>query len=154
MKYSDIADESYKKDVLNSIAEHDTSLSEWRNSAVRRITNYLFVLNTGGLLATISYAASTSKCGASMVLPVTLFSAGTLSVLAHAAIDYYTSEQNLSSYRKKFGRYYKDEIDWQELWGNGEEKIDWLEVVLHLLGWGSALVFVFGLYCGYCLVTS
>jgi len=127
MKYNDITDESYKKDVLSSISEHDTSLSEWRNSAVRRITNYLFILNTGGLLATISYVASTSKYGASMVLPLTLFSAGTLSVLGHAAIDYYTSEQDLGSYRKKVGRYYSDEIDWQELWGDGDKKLD---------GWG------------------
>lgn len=59
----------------------------WR-SGLSRITNYLFVLNTGALLVALTYIA-TNPPNSNIKISIFLFAAGIVFSLLHAGIDYY-----------------------------------------------------------------
>lgn len=124
----------------------------WRNcrdQTLTRVTNYLFILNSGALLAALTYVAAKMP-NAEILCSIWLFAAGTFSCLAHAAIDYYLAEFCYSSYEDDLGKFLRNEIDWETLIDQEQKRssnryIDWL---LHFLGILSGAAFIFGAYIG------
>jgi hypothetical protein len=131
---------------LNYVEEHWTTLRNARENTLSRATNYLFVLNTGGLLASLSYITSNTNT-ANIRTSIVLFSLGILFSALHAALDYYLVEHNFFKYRKNVNKLYGDKLDW-EAFVDSIKINNCGELLLHLLGWGGVIVFFTGLYLG------
>ena len=145
-KWNEITDPNERASITNYIEELWAFWREVRAQTLTRITNYLFILNTGALLGTLTYVAAKSP-NSSIQCSIWLFAAGTLLSLAHATLDYYVTESSFSSYRKYVGELYENKLDWAVLVDRNEKrpKFDWL---LHILGWGSGIAFMVGLFIG------
>lgn len=114
-----------------------------------RVTNYLFILNTGALLAALTYVAAKSANG--FHTSIWLFSLGIFCSVAHATLDYYLTENSFSSYRKDVTALYENKLDWEVFVDRNEHRppLDWL---LHLFGWVGGLVFFAGVVIGLCKI--
>jgi uncharacterized membrane protein len=136
-KFNEIKDPSERSSKINYISE-----------TLTRITNYLFVLNTGALLATLTYVASKST-NTHIQYSIWLFSAGIFFSVTHATLDYYLTEASFNSYKKDVEELYENKLDWEVLIDRNERRpiLDWL---LHLLGWLGGMVFFIGLIVGIC----
>lgn len=145
-KLNEIADEIERQSKFNYVDELWTAWREARESALKRITNYLFVLNTGALLASLTYLASKEVNGC-IHIAIYLFSAGILCSVLHATIDYYISESSFSSYQKDVEETYSSKMDWEEFLERNDKRWpnDWY---MHLLGWLGGLLFFIGLGIG------
>lgn len=145
-KLNEINDQSERASKANYINELWAFWREVRVQTLTRITNYLFVLNTGALLAALTYVASKSP-NSSIQCSIWLFSAGIFFSVAHATLDYYLTESSFSSYRKDVDEFYESKIDWAVLVDRNEKRplLDWL---LHVLGWLGGIVFFVGLFLG------
>ena len=120
----------------------------WREVRVQtltRITNYLFVLNTGALVGALTYVATKSP-NPFIQCSIWCFATGTLLSLFHATLDYYVTESSFSSYRKDVGEFYESKIDWAVLVDRNQKRpgFDWL---LHLL-WTGGISFIVGIVMG------
>ncbi len=146
MKYSEIKDENIRRANIQYINECWTGHRDSRLSSLNRITNYLFVLNSGALLASLAYVA-TKSCTTGMINSIWMFSIGTFFISFHAAIDYYACQQFFNSYRIDVNLFYKNEIDWEVLVGKNNQrgKSDWY---MHVLCWFSGVLFLIGLFNG------
>lgn len=143
MKYSEISNENFRKSVVQYIDECWAGHRESTLSTLQRITNYLFVLNSGGLIASLTYVAA-KTCTKGMTISIWLFSIGVLFISLHAAIDYYQCEHLFKSFREDIDQFYKDELDWEGI-NSQSEKSDWY---LHVFGWLSGILFFAGLFNG------
>ncbi|MES2244319.1 MAG: hypothetical protein V4639_15715 [Pseudomonadota bacterium] len=145
-KLNEISDPNERASKLNYIKELWAFWREVRVQSLTRITNYLFILNTGALLGSLTYVASKSP-NSSIQCAIWLFAAGTLCSLVHATLDYYVIEASFSSYKKEVGEFYGNKIDWAFLVEKNEKgsKFDWL---LHVVGWAGGILFIVGLLIG------
>jgi hypothetical protein len=146
IKFNEIADPSERASKVNYVNELWANWRETRQQTLKRITNYLFVLNTGALLAALTYVA-TKQANSYIHVSIWLFSAGTLLIVLHATLDYYASENGFTSYRKNVEELFGNKIEWAVFVDRNEKRgsYDWL---LHTLGWLSALLFFVGLVVG------
>lgn len=117
-----------------------------RQQSLGRITNYLFVLNTGGLLAALTYVASKST-NDGIQISIWIFATGIFCSAVHAALDYYLTECSFSAYRKDVDKLYEYELDWEVFVARNEKRppLDWL---LHMFGWLGGAAFFIGLVLG------
>ncbi len=145
-KLNEISDPHDRASKLNYVKELWGFWREVRAQALTRITNYLFILNTGALLGALTYVASKPH-NSSIQCAIWLFAAGILCSLVHAALDYYATESSFSSYKKEVGEFYENKIDWAVLVERNEKrpKFDWL---LHVVGWAGGILFIVGLFMG------
>jgi hypothetical protein len=145
-KLNEISDPNDRASKLNYVKELWGFWREVRAQALTRITNYLFILNTGALLGSLTYVAS-KQPNSSIQCAIWLFAAGTLCSLVHATLDYYSTESYFSSYRKEVGQFYENKIDWAALVEKNEKRprFDW---VLHVVGWAGGMFFIFGMLIG------
>jgi hypothetical protein len=90
-KFNEFTDVSERGSKINYVDELWTSWSDARLQTLTRITNYLFVLNTGALLASLAYVAS-KQTNSDIELSIWLFSVGILCSVFHATFDYYFTE--------------------------------------------------------------
>jgi hypothetical protein len=145
-KWNEIGDISEKQSKINFV---DASWSNWyqtRQQTLSRITNYLFVLNTGGLIGSLTYFASQGASG-DIQLTIKIFAFGILFSVLHAALDYYSVEYRFSSFRDKVNLLYSNKLDWEEL-RKPHPIACKIECLLHFCGWVGAGLFFFGLYFG------
>lgn len=145
-KLNEISDPNDRASKLNYVKELWGFWREVRAQALTRITNYLFILNTGALLGSLTYVASKPH-NSSIQCAIWLFAAGILCSLVHAALDYYATESSFSSYKKEVREFYENKIDWAILVEKSQTqpRFDW---VLHLFGWAGGILFIVGLYIG------
>lgn len=123
--------------------------SAWREARLQtlnRITNYLFVLNTGALLATLTYVA-TKGANEGILNSIWLFAFGIFCSALHATLDYYLTESSFSAYRKDVTSLYEHSLDWEVFVDRNEHRppLDWL---LHIVGWLGGSAFFIGLVYG------
>ena len=145
-KFNEIKDLSEHTAKLNYVKEIWSLWREARAQTLKRITNYLFVLNTGALLATLTYVASRST-NQYIQYSIWLFSTGIFLSVAHATLDYYFTENAFAGYQKDVEALYENKIDWEVFVDRNNKRpiLDWL---LHVLGWLGGLVFFLGLVFG------
>ena len=145
-KLNEITDESERKSKLDFVDECWANWREGRQLTLGRITMYLFTLNTGALLAVLTYVAAKPN-NKDIQLSIWLFSAGILCSVLHAALDYYMTEGYFSAYRKDVKKLYDNHMDWNAFVERNEnrDKYDWL---LHILGWSGAISFFVALING------
>lgn len=146
MKFNEIKNEVDRNGKNQYIRDCWTGHREGKLSTLSRITNYLFVLNSGALLASLAYVATkTNTTGVNT--SIWLFSVGTLLISLHAVIDYYLCERFFKSFREDVNLFYKSALDWEVLVDRNSQqsKNDW---VLHVLGWLSGFLFFGGLFNG------
>lgn len=145
-KWNEIGNSLEKQSKINFV---DASWSNWyqtRQQTLSRITNYLFVLNTGGLIGSLTYVASKNANG-DIQFTIKLFAFGILFSVLHAAVDYYSVEHGFSSYREKINLLYSNKLDWEEL-SKPHPIACKIECLLHFCGWVGAGLFFYGLYLG------
>ena len=123
--------------------------SAWRDArllTLNRITNYLFVLNTGALLAALTYVA-TKGANDGILKSIWLFAFGIFCSALHATLDYYLTERSFSAYRKDVTDLYEHRLDWEVFVDRNEHRppLDWL---LHIVGWLGGLAFFIALVYG------
>jgi hypothetical protein len=145
-KWNEISDESERKSKINFIGASWSDFYEMRQQTLSRITNYLFVLNTGGLIASLTYIASRGA-SSEIQLTIKLFAFGILFSVLHAAVDYYSVEYEFSSYREKVNSLYSNKLDWEDF-VKPNPHASRVQSLLHLLGWVSAGLFFYALYFG------
>lgn len=146
MKYSHIQDPNVRRSKRDYIDSRWRGLQGVVTSALSRVLNYLFVLNSGGLLAALTYIATKPNTGG-IYFSIWCFVAGIIFITIHAALDYYGCEGHFRGFRKDVDAFYKDEIDW-EVMIDRDDRHGGHEWVLHLLGWLSGAVFLVGLCAG------
>lgn len=149
-RFNEIADPSERASKTNYVNELWANWRETRQQTLKRITNYLFVLNTGALLAALTYVA-TKGANSYVHLSIWLFSVGTFLIVLHATLDYYSTENGFASYRKNVDGLFGNKIEWAVFVDRNEQRsaYDWL---LHTLGWVSGLLFFAGLVVGVCQI--
>ena len=152
MKLNEITDPSQHQSINTYVTEAWESWNGYRLQTLSRITNYLFVLNTGALLAALTYVAS-KPINDGIQTSIWLFALGILFSVAHATLDYYFTETSFTAYRKNVEHLYKNELDWEKFVKRNENRppLDWL---LHCLGWAGGGVFFVGLVLGICQISS
>lgn len=145
-KFNEIADPSERASKINYVNEIWANWRETRQQTLKRITNYLFVLNTGALLAALTFVA-TKGTNSYVHFSICLFSVGTFLIVLHATLDYYITESGFASYRKNVDELFGSKIEWVIFVDRIEKRsaYDWL---LHTLGWVSGLLFFAGLVVG------
>lgn len=121
-------------------------IDQGRSSALSRITNYLFILNTGGLLGALTYVAS-KEATDGIQLSIVFFSWGITFIVGHAALDYYWIESGYAKVTQRISDLYELKLCWDDFLKEvrTEENSD---LHLHILGWSSALCFFLGLIVG------
>lgn len=142
-------------EIEQKIQYVDEIWSAWRETRLQtlsRITNYLFILNTGALLAALTYVASKSANNG-IHTSIWLFSVGIFCSVAHATLDYYLTENSFTSYRKDVKDFYESNLDWEVFVERNEDRppLDWL---LHIFGWSGGIVFFAGLIIGICQIPN
>lgn len=150
MKYSEL-DENERKAKLRVIDQDWEIHVKWRLESVDIITKHLFTLNSGGLLASLAYLAAKEEVNGVNAL-IGLFFAGTICIVLRAAIDYYASESRLSSLRKDVESFYRDEIDFKDYVENLNKRCGSSDLLLHLLGWSSGILFIVAVIIGICTI--
>lgn len=146
MKYSEL-NERERKAKLHVIDQDWEIHSKWRAESLDIITKHLFTLNSGGLLASLAYLAAKEEANGVNTL-IWLFFAGTACVVLRATIDYYMSESRLALLRKDIGRFYDYEIDFEEYVKRLNKRAGSSDILLHLLGWSSAILFTIAISIG------
>lgn len=145
-KLNEILDEAERKSKLNFVNECWVGWREARQSTLSRITNYLFLLNTGALFASLAYVTS-QKTATGILLSISLFSIGVLLIILHATLEYYMCQKYFSDYRKDVESLYDNKLDWEVFVDRNKQRVNF-EWVLHLFGWGSGVSFFVGLLNG------
>ena len=126
-KFNEITDPADRAAKINFVNELWANWREVRTQTLKRITNYLFVLNTGALLASLTYVAA-KHANSYIHTSIWLFAGGTFLIVLHATLDYYVTENWFATYRS--------------------EKPVPYDRVLHTLGWFSGILFFAGLVLG------
>lgn len=152
MKFGEIKNDIDRQSKINYVSEVWDSWNSARLQTLSRITNYLFVLNTGGLIATLTYVASKSL-NSGIQISIWLFAFGILFSVAHATLDYYLTETSFASYRKDVEQFYENEIAWDEFVKRNESRPP-LDFLLHIVGWLGGIAFFIGLVIGLCQIQS
>jgi hypothetical protein len=149
-KLSEVKDRSQHESKLEYVNEVWASWRASREQTLNRITNYLFALNTGALLTTLTYVATKSANG-KIHVSIWLFALGIFFSVSHAALDYYFSEFSFKAYRSDVDDLYSDKLGWEEFVKKNESRppCDWL---LHTLGWLGGIAFFGGLVLGLCQI--
>ncbi len=145
-KWNEIKDESEKAAKIGFV---DASWSNWyemRQQTLSRITNYLFVLNTGGLIGSLTYVAS-KGASCDIQFTIKLFAFGILFSVLHATLDYYSVEYGFSSYREKVDSLYSNKLDWEDF-DKPNPNACRIECLLHIFGWLGAGLFFYALFLG------
>jgi hypothetical protein len=145
-KFNEITDVSERASKVNYINELWYSWRDARTQTLLRVTNYLFVLNSGALLAALTYVAS-KPSNIYIQYSICFFSAGIFFSVLHAALDYYLTERGFSLYIKDIEELYENKIDWEVLIDRNANR-PMLELLLHILGWLGGIVFFIGLIIG------
>lgn len=145
-KLNEIKDQALLESKIRYVNEVWSSWRAARLQSLNRITNYLFVINSGALLAALTYVA-TKGANDGVLTSIWLFAFGTFCSVLHATLDYYLTETSFSSYRKDVTSLYEHKLDWEVLVDRNEHRppVDWL---LHLVGWLGGLAFFIGLVYG------
>lgn len=145
-KLSEFKDSPLYENKLKYVSEVWSSWRGAREQTLNRITNYLFVLNSGALLAVLTYVA-TKSVNNQIQTSIWIFAAGIFCSAAHAALDYYMSEYSFKAYRKDVDDLYASNLDWEDFVkrNEGRPPLDWL---LHMFGWFGGVAFFGGLVLG------
>ncbi|HSI95971.1 MAG TPA: hypothetical protein VK938_07790 [Methylophilaceae bacterium] len=131
------------KHVESRWSYHDQN----RISSLSRVTNYVFVLNTGGLLGALTYVASKDTTEG-IQLSIVLFSWGIALIVGHAALDYYAINSAYAKVNKCIEKLYDLKYCWDDFQSEVHEAEDTNDTLLHIIGWSSALCFFAGLIVG------
>lgn len=133
-----------QKNIIKEINDYWEIRVQWRQESLDVITKQLFVLNSGGLLSSLTYFVS-KKSENDVKIIISIFFIGLLCNILRGGIDYYASEVNLYYLGKKVTSFYNNRIDNKAL--NNALHIKsfmWVDILLHILGWLSALLFISG----------
>ena len=128
-----------------TISDRWDSLSSWRSDSLKRVTNYLFILNSGALWSSLAYLTK-PEIEMTILLrsAISYFGIGTILILVHATIDYYMSERSLHVVDKNLSEYYKDKLDWKVVRKKIHADLK-NDLCIDIVGWGSGIAFVLGL---------
>lgn len=145
-KLNEIKEMAQLEQKIRYVNEGWSAWRETRLQTLNRATNYLFVLNTGALLAALTYVA-TKGANDGILNSIWLFAFGIFCSVLHATLDYYLTETSFSAYRKDVTSLYEYKLDWEVFVDRNEHRppLDWL---LHVVGWLGGLAFFIGLVCG------
>lgn len=147
MKFKEITDSKDSHPLDKYLASKWESLAEVLSSTLQRVMNYVFVLNSGALLATLTYIAAKQQVTRGVHFAIWGFVVGTILITVHAAADYYGCRNQLRRFRRDIDSFVKNEIDWEVLADRDNERRTG-ERIWHLLGWFSAVAFLIGLFVG------
>ena len=111
-KLNEITDPFIHESKINYVTEVWVGWREARLQTLNRITNYLFVLNTGALLAALTYVA-TKSANQDIQTSIWLFSAGIFCSTAHATLDYYLTEISFAGYKQDVDALYGNKLEWE-----------------------------------------
>lgn len=152
MKLNEITDPSAHTSKVNYVSEVWEGWRDSRLQTLNRITNYLFVLNSGALLAALTYVAA-KPANDGIQTSIWLFAVGILFSIAHATLDYYLTESSFAAYRKDVNKLYENNLDWEQFVERNENRppLDWL---MHTFGWLGGAAFFSGLVLGICQIPS
>ena len=146
MKYSQIPAASLLFGPDGHITTRWVGLQGSVRAAFSRVVNYLFLLNTGGTVASLTYLAAHPSTPA-IAVSMWLFIAGIILITIHAAWDYYRCEIRFRRYRSNVTLFLEDKMDWEVLLDRDEQALkgDWIG---HALGWASGVAFCVGALVG------
>ena len=149
-KFGEMADKQAKlaQAYADELSEY---LRQARQSSWQRVMTYLFALNAGSLLGSLTYVASEKTLTSDMRTAISFFALGFILLYVHAAIDYYASEFRLKDGTRYLQDFYRSTLDWEALLDKVETRRTY-DTLLHCLGWGSAICGFSGLIFGVCAI--
>jgi hypothetical protein len=146
-KFNEITDEAERRAKSKYIEELWSGWRQARETTLARINNYLFTLNTGALLASLTYVAAKEN-SADINFSIWVFSIGILCSVLHAAIDYYSVEKYFTNYRTDVKSLYDNEMEWEDFITKSSKRRKLLDWLLHSIGWVSGISFIVALING------
>ncbi len=153
-KFNDLENKNIREPFLKVITDNWNSWSEARGQTLNRITNYLFVLNSGGLLASLTYIATITTKSPTIEFKISLWllATGTLFSIIHATLDYYLTEICFKEYRLDLDGFYKNKLDWEDLVERNNNRPP-LDLLLHACGWIGGVAFLLAMTIGIVHIT-
>ena len=145
--FNQIEDKNLKNSLISHIEEQGARWDKIRSKTLDRINNYLFSLNAGALLASLTYVATKAN-SADIMLSICFFAIGIFFCLLHASIDYYSVELSITKYKQNVHSFYKNEIKWNDYLNKSLFYNKKLDLALHIIGWISGGSFVIALING------
>ncbi|ATC65861.1 hypothetical protein CMV30_18975 [Nibricoccus aquaticus] len=138
------------KELISSrrawIKERWHGIQDARTCALSRIMSHLFVLNSGALLAALTYISAQPNTKGSMLFPIWCFIVGTAAATIHAAIDYYTTEHMFTKFREDVSLFDAGALDWEVMISNTKKQP--LEWMLYTIGPCAGVALLVGLLVG------
>ena len=122
-------------------------LHSLEESEGEQILRYLFLVNSGGAIGVLSFIGAIGLANLPSSTTITLFSFGLGVILigfAHA-VRYYHFSSAFNKWQANTSKFYKNEIDWQNLLDEDEEETkSILQILVQVLCWTSFLCFIVG----------
>ncbi len=148
MKYSEIKESNDLQAKLNDIDRRWSSLAEFAWEHETTVIQHLFILNGGGLAASLTYIATKgTNLPCCVAIALWSFGAGLLLHLLRSTIAYYRAEGLFRKYKFDLTQFYADKIEWEEFLSRDDTRSG-PSCVLHSLAWASAISFIAGLIIG------
>lgn len=142
-KFNEITDPADHAAKINYVNELWGNWREARTQTLKRLTHYLFVLNTGALLASLTYVAA-KQANSYIHASIRMFAGGTFLMVLHATLDYYVTETHFTAYQKNVRELFKNKMERAVFVDHNEKPLPYSRLP-HALGWLSGILFFAGL---------
>ena len=150
MKFSDTTDEKLRQVRIAYVEKRWSDLADRYRVLVDEAARYLFLVNSGGAIATLSYMGALKTVdpipGARLML--IFFLCGVLLVGVGRALGSYRSYSILMGWSRSVSLYYSNAIDWDDLLKQDAEKGK-PSLVTDAIAWSCFACFVSGLAVAY-----
>ena len=132
-----------QKDYAAKLWNSDT---EGLISAQNRILNYIFILNTGGLVATTT-SLSKSSYDCYFISSFICFILGILLIVLHATFFYYTYQERFKNTKNLVEGLLGGKIPYKDFYDQIQKR-KWFYGIAHYLALGSAFFLILGVISG------
>jgi len=148
MKYSE-TNEEMRQHRMKYIDERWGQLSNMAQEASQRAVNLLFLINSGGAVAMLSFMGASEKI---RTLAGPKYSLGifVLGIILTAILNAYILhrlEWIFTNWRKDVRGYYEDQINWQDL-NKADDERSWSNNIEYVLGYAAFACFIVGAIFG------
>jgi len=150
-KYSDY-DEQWRDFTGKFIRERWGQLNSMIRDVINKITQFLFLTNSGGAVAILSYMGVNSDARKLLGprLSLTCFLLGLIIYGFYLAMYYYFNDDLIRKWNADSDKFFRDELGWKQLNDDDEERVNSnkMIIVLPKLAWASFGFFVLGSVIG------
>jgi len=146
MKFSEMKDH-YRNSCVSYIEQRWEQLNGLEKEWGERSLKYLMLTNSGGAIAVLSFIGASKASGLSVKVSLILFVIGVILVGISTAKQFFYMSGLLKGWKKDVQRFYNDEVDWNDLLNQDEERVK-VKWVVYAIPFASFACFIIGSIAG------